>query len=119
MRTKYDFSVTQQVSDAIAIEIVNELGQPRDLSGLLFKLDCRQSVNSDTVYFSLGSGDNTIYLDSLANHKIWLVFTHDLTKLLNFDKGVYDLVAYKSDKTLVEVLMSGTVTLNRTVTQLE
>jgi hypothetical protein len=70
------------------------------------------------TYFTISSDEGTIILDSNHLHKLWLVFRHDMTKELEFDKGVYDLLAYDSTKTHVEVLMSGSVSLSKTVTRL-
>lgn len=118
MKGKYDFSIRQQVSDTIAVEIVDDMGTPRDLSTYSFKLECRQQPTSADIYFGLSSDDGTIILDTNNNSKIWLVFRHDMTKDLFFEKGQYDLLAYDVSKSHVEVLMSGTVTLNKTVTKL-
>ena len=119
MKRKYDFSITQQVSETLAVEIVDDLGQARNLNSYSFKLDCRQGPQSAEAFFSLSSDDGTIVLDNNINNKIWLIFLHELTKTLNFDKGLYDLLAYAPDKSHVEVLMSGAVTLNKTVTRIE
>ena len=119
MKIKYDFNITQQVAETISLEIVDELGNPRNLSTYLFKMDCRQQPNSENTFFTIGSDDSTIFLDSTDTHKIWLVFKHELTKTLNFDKGPYDLIAYSPDKIHVEILMSGFVTLNKTVTKID
>jgi len=119
MKRKHDFIITQQVSETIAIEIVDDLGQARDLTPYSFKLDCRQGPQSAEAFFSLSSDEGTILLDNVINNKIWLIFQHELTKTLNFDKGLYDLLAYAPDKSHVEVLMSGAVTLNKTVTRIE
>jgi hypothetical protein len=119
MKRKYDFNITQQVSETLAVEIVDDLGQARNLSSYSFKLDCRQGPQSSEAFFSLSSDDGTIVLDNSINNKIWLIFLHELTKTLNFDKGLYDLLAYAPDKSHVEVLMSGAVTLNKTVTRIE
>jgi hypothetical protein len=119
MKKTYDFSITQQVSEAITIEIVDQAGVPRNLTGYDFKLDCKKTFNDAEPLFTLSSADNTIILDPNNTHRISLAFTHDLTKALYFDKGTYDLLAFLPDKSIVEVLMSGTVTLNRTVTSLD
>ena len=118
MKSKYDFSISQQVAETIAIEIQDSLGNPRDLSNFGFKLDCRQQPNSESPYFSLSSDEGTIILDTTHNNKLWLVFRHDMTKELNFDKGLYDLLIFDTAKTHVESVMAGTVTLNKTVTKL-
>ena len=119
MKKKYDFNITQQVAETISLEIVDDSGSPRDLSPYNFKMDCRQQPNTESTYFSISSDDSTIILDSTNNHKLWLVFKHDLTKSLNFEKGVYYLIAYSPDKIHVEILMSGTVTLNKAVTRID
>ena len=119
MKRKHDFTIKQQASETIALEIVDDLGQTRDLSPYSFKLDCRHTTQSAEAYFSLSSDGGTIVLDNVINNKIWLIFQHELTKTLNFDKGFYDLLAYAPDKSHVEVLMSGAVTLNKTVTRIE
>ena len=118
MKTKYDFSITQQVAETISVEIVDSMGAPRNLSTYSFQLDCRQQSNSVDAFFSINSVDGTIILDTLNTNKLWLVFRHDMTKDLSFDKGIYDLLAYDASKSHVEVLMSGNVTLNKTVTKL-
>ena len=119
MKKTYDFTITQQVSEAITLEIVDAAGNPRSLAGLLFKLDCRKTFNDAEPLFTLSSGANSIMLDSVNTHRIFLSFSHELTKGLNFDKGFYDLLAYKPDKSQVEVLLSGSVTLNKTMTRLD
>ena len=119
MKKTYDFSITQQTSESLSLEIVDPAGNPRDLSGLDFKLDCRKTHNDSEALFSLGSSDSTIMLDTVNKHMIHLVFSHNLTKALSFDKGVYDLIAYLPDKSSVEKLMSGTVTLEKTITKLD
>jgi len=119
MRTKHDFSITQQTTETISLEIVDSAGVPRSLAGLDFKLDCRQQPNAPEPFFTMSSADGTIQLDHVHNHKIWLHFGHDMTKQLSFDKGVYDLLAYLPDKSSVEILMQGQVTLNKTVTKLD
>jgi len=118
MKKKYDINITQQVSESISLEIVDNAGNPRDISNYLFKMDCRQQPNSESPYFTIGSDDNTIFIDSAKNNKIWLVFKHELTKTLNFDKGSYDLIAYSPDKIHVEILISGMVILNKSYTRL-
>lgn len=118
MALKYDFTVVQSISDSIAVEIVNSAGTPVNLSGKLFQLDCRQNHNTEVPYFSLSSSSNTLILDASQNNKIHLVFTHEMTSQLNFDKGTYDLIGYLPDKSEVNLLMSGTVTLQKTVTRL-
>lgn len=118
MKKKYDISITQQVAETIALEIVDDAGNPRDVSAYLFKMDCRQQPNSESAYFTIGSDDSTIFVDSSQNNKLWLVFKHELTKNLNFDKGAYDLIAYSPDKIHVEILMSGTVHLQKSYTRL-
>ena len=119
MKKTYDFTITQQVSEAITLEIVDADGNPRNLSGLLFKLDCRKTAHDSEALFTLSSSANSIMLDSVNTHRILLSFSHELTKGLNFDKGFYDLLAYKPDKTAVEVLISGSVTLNKTITRID
>ena len=119
MKKTYDFSITQQVSEAITIEIIDQAGVPRNLTGYEFKLNCKRTYNDPVPLFTLSSSDHTIILDPNNTHRISLAFTHDLTKELNFDKGNYDLLAFLPDKSQVEVLMNGTVTLNKTVTSLD
>lgn len=119
MKTKYDFSISQQVAETISVEIVDSMGSPRNLSIFSFQLDCRQQPASVEPFFSLSSSDGTIILDTNNNNKVWMVFRHDLTKELEFDKGLYDLLAFDSSKSHVEVLMSGTITLNKTITKLQ
>jgi|GEM_PF-2577013 len=119
MKKTYDFTITQQVSEAITLEIVDADGNPRNLSGLLFKLDCRKTVHDSEALFTLSSSANSIMLDPVNTHRIFLSFSHELTKELNFDKGFYDLLAYKPDKSQVEVLLSGSVTLNKTITRID
>jgi len=118
MKKNYDFTITQQVSEALTLEIVDPTGNPRNLTGLDFKLDCRKNMTDPEPLFTLSSADSTIMLDSVNNHQLHLVFSHELTKTLNFDKGMYDLLAYLPDKSSVEKLMSGQVTLNKTVTSI-
>lgn len=118
MKTKYDFSISQQVAETMSIEIVDNLGAPRNLSNYSFKLDCRQQAGAEATFFSLSSDEGTIILDTTQTNKVWLVFRHDMTKDLNFDRGLYDLLAYDVSKSHVEVLMTGQVTLNKTVTKL-
>lgn len=124
---KYDFTLTQQVTESIVIDIKDELQNPRDLTGMSFYLQCRTSPTSDTAIFTLTSDgtDPTITLtasDSSTSVKdrITILLTHDLTGAadLNFDKGVYDLLMYNADRSVVEILMSGTVIMKRTVSKL-
>lgn len=119
MKKKYNFTLTQQVSESISIEFLDEAGSPRALTGYEFKLDCKKNYNELEPQFTLSSADNTIVLDATNTNKITLYFNHELTKTLNFDKAEYDLITYLPDKSKVEVLMSGTVTLNRTITSLD
>ncbi len=118
MKNRHDLVISQQVAETLSIEIVDSLGAPRNLSTFDFQLDCSLQASSETPFFSLSSTDGTIILDSTHTNKLWLVFRHDLTKTLSFDKGVYDLLAFDAGKTHVEILMSGMVTLNKTVTKL-
>jgi len=119
MKNTHDFSITQQVSDSITLEIIGDDGSPRDLSPFAFKLDCKKNYSDESPLFTLSSSDSSIVLDTNNNHMIHLVFSHDLTKDLVFDKGVYDLLAYKPDRSHVEVLMSGSISLRKTVTKLD
>ena len=118
MLKKNDLEITQQVTETVVLEIVDETGNPRNLSGYDFQLDCRQQPNSENVYFTMSSADQTIQLDSVDQHKIILYFTHDLTKSLNFDVGLYDLMIFKPDRSSVEVIVSGKVHLKKTITKL-
>jgi len=119
MKKTHDISITQQVSESITLEIVGSDGSPRDLSSFVFKLDCKKNYSDQSALFSLSSSDSSIMLDTNNNHMVHLVFSHDLTKTLDFDKGVYDLLAYKPDKSHVEVLISGSISLRKTVTKLD
>ena len=125
MLQKYDFSITQQVTESFVIQIRDTNQNPRDLTGHEFLLQCRSTPTSSTTLFTLSStaSPQTITLgqtDSTTTvfDEIILVLTHDLTKDVEFDKGVYDLLMYLPDKSHVEMLMSGTVTLKRSVTKL-
>lgn len=124
---KYDFTLTQQVTESIVIDIKDELQNPRDLTGMNFYLQCRTSPTSETAIFTLTSdgSDPTITLTksdttTAIKDRITILLTHDLTGAneLNFDKGVYDLLMYNADRSLVEILMSGTVVMKRTVSKL-
>jgi hypothetical protein len=118
MVLKYDFTIIQSISDSFAVEIVNSAGTPIDLTGKGFQLDCRQNYNSEETLFSLSSANNTLILDNTQNNKVHLVFTHELSSSLKFDKGIYDMIAYLPDKSEVNLLMSGTVSLQKTITKL-
>ena len=118
MPLKYDFTIIQSISDSISVEIVNSAGTPVNLTNKLFQLDCRSNFNTLEPYFTLSSTDNTLMLDATQNNKIHLVFTHEMTKNLDFGKGVYDLIAYLADKSEVNLLMSGTISLQKTITKL-
>ena len=118
-RKNYDFQITQQVSERIALEILDDVGTPRDLSGYQFKLACKKNYTDPQTIFQLSSMEATIQLDSVHHHNLYLDFKHELTKTLAFDRGVYDLLAFLPDKSSVELLMGGTVSLHRTVTSLD
>ena len=139
MAQKQDFILEQQATHTFIIDFLNADNTARaidkDADGnsysqtLKFQLDCRQNITSSDHLFRLFGEINNANLEiqlgssspsatPLINDRLSITFGHALTSSLDFDKGYYDLLMYLDDKSYVEILMQGTVTVNKTITKL-
>jgi len=114
----YDFEITQQETADITQEFYDDNNLPRALTGNDFKLDCKLNPNLPDVLFTMTTTNGDITIDGTQSNKIHINFTHNLTKGLNFPQGYYDLIMFDGAKTNVEVMMTGTIKLNKTITKL-
>ena len=115
---QFDFELTQQQSHDITVDFYDADNLPRVLTGFDFKLDCKINVNQPDVILSLSSAAGQITVDGTNTNQIHLLIDHNMSKSLNFIKGTYDLVMYDAGKTVVEVILTGTISLNKTITRL-
>ena len=115
---QFDFELTQQQSHDITVDFYDDDGLPVALTGYDFKLDCKINPNTPDVLMSLSSTAGHITVDGTTTNQIHLIVDHTMSKSLNFVKGVYDLVIYDAGRTIVQVILSGTITLNKTITKL-
>jgi hypothetical protein len=116
---KYDIILTQQLTSSYTLDIIDGDGNAIDLTGYEFQLDCKPDPKAVLLFFSLSSADSTIVKDTSINNRIELLFTHEVTKNLNFTKGVYDILAFKPDKSDVMLICTGSVSLRNVVTQIK
>jgi len=114
----FDFTIVQGSTHDITVEFYDDDNLPRTLTGNDFKLDCKQHPNSPEIIFSLSSVSGQITVDGTNTNMIHLILDHTTTKGMSFTKGFYDMVMYDSTKANVEVLMSGTCSLVKTITRL-
>jgi hypothetical protein len=115
---QFDFELTQQQSHDITVDFYDADNLPRVLTGYDFKLDCKINVNQPDVILSLSSAAGQITVDGTNTNQLHLLVDHNMSKGLNFIKGTYDLVMYDAAKTVVEVILTGTISLNKTITRL-
>jgi hypothetical protein len=118
MKKKVDLKIKQAETNVFYFEYVDENEAPINLEGFLFKMDCRDQPGSGKQYFTLSSEDGTIYLDRSQNNKIWAIFPHRITSHLTFKNSMYDIVAYKEDRSEVCVVVGGNISLERTITEI-
>lgn len=116
---KYDIVLTQQLTSSYTLDIVDGDGNAIDLTGYEFQLDCKPDAKAGVNFFSLSSADLTIEKDSSINNRVKLIFTHEITKSLKFSKGVYDILAFKPDKSDVILICAGAVSLQYVVTEIK
>lgn len=88
---------------------------PLDLTGYTFRMQCRPSHRSSTVYFELDSSSNGGIVVTPSVGRIQLNIPASVTATFDFLDGVYDVVGEKSG-TVIRA-MEGNVYVNFGVTR--
>lgn len=114
----FDFEIVQQQTHDFEVEFYDSDNLPRAMTGFDFKLDAKINPNTPETVFSLTSSSGQITIDGTDAHKLHLLVDHSMSKQLSFTKAYYDLILFDTGRTTVEVIMSGTVTLTKTITRL-
>lgn len=89
---------------------------PIDITGYTFRMQVRPSTDSTEVIEEFSSATGEFYLEDAANGVFVLEIPHTETKLMDFDRGVYDIeCTYFNGK--VGRIMQGEICLSRGITR--
>lgn len=105
----YDLTIKQGMDFSFSFTLKDENGDPRDLTGILFRAQLREFAEAAAA------------IDFVCQHNnqgglVTLTMPHAKTAAIRFQKGVYDVVQYNTDGTKDPVL-SGSVMIKPSVTR--
>lgn len=116
MATKLDLRIDQGSKFTRNIQVNNPNGTPFDLTGYSARMMIRPSVSSATVLLEASTANGRVTINAPGG-VVMIDVGADVTSLLTFSAGVYDIEVFTVDPAEVIRIVEGNASLSREVTR--